>query len=78
MKPELIKWLDSHSPAANIWIDKDEIDYSTLEINTVGYIIHECKKSITVASQVAVGNSDQVSGVISIPKCCILKRRKLK
>lgn len=76
--PEFIKWIDSHSPSASIWVDKNEIDHGLLVIKTVGYVIHECKKSITVASQVAQDGSNQVSGVISIPKCCIKKRKTLK
>lgn len=77
MKLVQIKWVDSHSPSANIWIDECDIDHSPLNIKTVGWVINKSKQSITVANQIAGENSNQVSGVITIPRCCIKKMKIL-
>jgi hypothetical protein len=49
--------------------------HKPLEIKTVGFVIKETKKSITLASSVVVSKKvDQVSGVMCIPKGAITKR----
>ena len=75
---EIIRWIDSHSPGAQIWLDPDEIPHTLMPITTAGFIIHENRKSITVASTITDGPDGQVSGVISIPKVAITKRTKVK
>jgi hypothetical protein len=72
-----ITWIDSHSPNMNLWVPREDIDHELLEIDTVGFVLHECKKSVTLASQIALGNSASVAGVITVPKVCIKKRKKL-
>ncbi|MEM7676986.1 MAG: hypothetical protein AAF449_13360 [Myxococcota bacterium] len=73
-----IKWVDSHSPSLNAWIDESEIDHSPQIIRTVGWVINKNRTSITVASQITGKGSSQVAGVITIPKCCIKKQREIQ
>lgn len=76
-QPMYFQWLDSHSPSkgSSIWFLHEEINGDIDPIDTVGYVIKESKRSVTVASQIA---EDCVGGVITIPKCAIIKRKKLK
>lgn len=75
-QPEHFKWLDSHSPrGGNVWFDPSELDHYVDDVDTVGYVLKESKRSVTVASQVS---GSCVGGIITIPKCAIVKRRKLK
>ncbi len=67
-----IKWVDSHSPNFNGWVNEDEINNCVLTIFTVGWVIYEDDKIITVASQISAGDdSDSVAGVITIPRVAI-------
>lgn len=76
-RPEYIQWVDSHSPSrgGSCWFLHGEIKHKINPIDTVGYVIKEGKTGVTVASQIA---DDCVGGVITIPKCAIVKRRKMK
>jgi len=76
-RPEIIIWLDSHSPKGGVWIDRDEVQHGVLKIISVGYVIHESKKSVTIASSLTGKGSNQVSGVMTIPKCSITERETL-
>ncbi|MCP4275364.1 MAG: hypothetical protein GY779_03295 [Gammaproteobacteria bacterium] len=73
--PVMIVWQDSHSPDEGPWIDLDAINHKALEIISVGFVIKKTKKSITIAATVS-GQTGQVSGVMCIPKCAILKKIK--
>ena len=76
--PVLIEWIDSHSPNTSSWVPVDEIDTRPLKLVSIGYVVAECKRSVTLAAHVSASkNCDQVCGVMSIPKSCILKRQKL-
>jgi hypothetical protein len=75
---QLIEWNDSHSPNTSGWLSVDEVDTRPLKLKSVGYVIAECKRSVTLAAHVSASkNCDQVCGVMSIPKSCIIKRKKL-
>lgn len=69
MKLLWIKWKDSTSQQGGIWHDLESVkDMKPLSIVTVGYLIQESKKHITVASSIT---KHQVAGDICIPKSCI-------
>lgn len=64
-----LKWVDS-SIAANGWVLLDDIkDFSSTEIETVGYIVHQNDIRYLIAQ--SIGRT-HIQGVISIPKCMII------
>ena len=73
MKVLYVEWLDSNSRRGGVWHD---IDSKPCEMTckTVGFVIHEDKKSITVASHLSEP-TDSMAGDITIPKRAITKRR---
>jgi len=75
MKLLYIKWHDSTSQQGGIWHDRESVEkMRPLQIVTVGWIISETKKYITLASSIT---KHQVSGDICIPKSCIKKIKEL-
>jgi len=79
-----IEWIDANNDTT--WRDLDE---ALFEINktenahsvSVGFFIKETDKFISIAQSMVVGEDDkieQVSEVMSIPKVCIKKVKKLK
>lgn len=78
MKIEKIKWIDSKSPA-NAWTSVEDIENKSAYCFSVGVVIKEDKKYITVAPHwwKNLDNYD-VCGCITIPKVAIVSRKKLK
>lgn len=76
-RPVLIEWVDSHSPNCVGWIGPDEVPHHMTTCLSVGYILNEDKKTITLVAHVAGSEADQVGGVMTIPTCAIVKRNKL-
>lgn len=76
MKTKLIrthvKWVDSVGPS-RYWEHRDDVDHSVSHIETVGWLVHENKKSVTIASSVSK-NSGCYGGILTIPKFAITKR----
>ena len=73
-----IQWLDSCSPSDSGWHKPEELTLKSLTCDTVGIIVAEDKKQISVASCIVDSGKDYgVYGVITIPKCSILKRRRV-
>lgn len=66
-----LKWVDSVGPV-RYWEQMKDVDHRTSEINTVGWVIHENKKTVTVAS--SVSTSGCAGGIITIPKSAIAFR----
>jgi hypothetical protein len=74
MKIVKVKWVDSKGVTPE-WEFKDELKpLKPCRCVSVGFLIKETKTYITVAQ--SVGN-DQVVGRMTIPKCSILKIKKL-
>lgn len=74
MKIVKIDWIDSCIGPAG-WGDKEDYGNVTLvECTTVGFVVSETKEHITIANTV---NKDQLLGVLTIPKRCIKKRKRL-
>ena len=69
-----VEWVDSHSGKG--WADLDRIKASAelLHIVSVGWVIAETKDQLVLCSTLS---DIQGTGDISIPKCCITKRRTL-
>ena len=72
MKLVKIEWVDS-AHAANPWIGKDRT-VTPAECKTVGWVIHDTKKFVTLAMSVA---PEQFGHAMTIPRGCITKITKL-
>jgi hypothetical protein len=67
-----VRWVDSCSPSDSSWHTKDNLSLSPLTCETLGWLVNEDRKSVSVAS--CVMENGALYGVITIPKCSILKR----
>lgn len=67
-----IQWIDSET-YTSFWIFDKDIS-GILEIETVGYVVKENERSISVASTIA---NECFGGVITIPKIAITKMKKV-
>jgi hypothetical protein len=78
-KPKLIylEWVDSCGNASRVWHNRDEaVECITpLVCRSVGFVVEETRDYLTIAAH---AGGDEVSGVMSIPKCAIKKRRRIK
>ena len=74
----LIQWEDSASPMSGSWQDADQIINKPVTVTSVGYVMKEGKRAVTVASHLAGERTLHcVNGLMTIPKSCILKRKEL-
>lgn len=71
-----IQWVDSCSPSDSSWHKPEELNLNPLACETVGIVVSEDEKQISVASCKMENGS--IYGVITIPKVAIIKRRKSK
>jgi hypothetical protein len=69
-----VTWHDSAGPE-EYWGQLDELLHDPSTIESVGWLIHENKKAITIAS--SISNSGCAGGVVTIPKCAIVERGKI-
>lgn len=77
MKLEAIVWIDSSS--ANGWVDLGSLPCETVTIHSVGWVAAENDECLTLVPHVAQDQRDPaVCGDVTIPKCSIVKRRKIK
>ena len=76
-RPVLIVWVDSHAPGEAGWLEPKRIPTKMTYCKSVGYVLKESKKSITLAAHIA-GPADQVDGAMTIPICAIVKRKVLR
>ncbi len=70
-----VRWIDSTSHSG--WRDSEEIVKTVkaeadMECESVGWVIHESKKSVSMAQNRSA--LKMMSDVIRIPKCAILER----
>lgn len=68
-----ILWIDS--VGTNVWCPLDELENSGLECRTIGFLVAEDKKTITVASSLNV--CGQCGSPIRIPKFAIKSREEI-
>jgi hypothetical protein len=78
---EWVRWLDSNAPVhewthlAGLRLDNN------LECQTVGMLIDERSDRLSLAGSIALGENDaaeQVGMIMTIPKCAIIQRRRLR
>lgn len=76
----LIKWIDSQSDDGWTFY-KNRKDIYPMIMNTTGYLIHKEKKLIRMAlslGQDSNNENKQFNGTITIPRCSILKMKRIK
>jgi hypothetical protein len=72
-----VKWDDSAAPRG--WQRMDELVVDIVNVDTVGFLVAEDRKTVTVAvSYVADEGQEQACGMVTIPKSAIKKMRTLK
>lgn len=71
-----LRWIDSSSPSTADWYDPHELNLKALACETVGIVIAEDDNQISLASSIT--ETGALYGVITIPKCSILKRRRVQ
>lgn len=73
----LIDWVDSHSCYG--WLNEDEIHNADMLCQSIGFLIKEDKKNITLALSRALNENYKPYGdTITIPKVTIRKRSIIK
>lgn len=76
MKKVYVKWIDSVVAEGRGWVFKEEfeeLEPSTCE--TVGWLLRDMKKYITVVQN---DSDNELLGVITIAKVCILEQKILR
>ena len=73
MKLTHIKWIDSCSPSDSNWHKVEELHLEPLTCESVGWVLKEDKKSISLAPHMTEGQG--LYGVLTIPTVAILKRK---
>jgi hypothetical protein len=74
-----IEWYDSRQPQPEWQFLEDFKPPDIVKCITVGYIINENKIQKSICQNIADYKKDiQVSGIITIPSCCILKITNLE
>ena len=79
-KVEAIVWRDAFHPFNCKWNNDEDVEEFLSDTDymccNLGWVIHEDKKMVTIASMVS--KQDQVSHIQRIPIGCIIKRVKIK
>lgn len=73
LKLVYVIWIDPHS--TDPWTDMKEVDGSIEECETIGWVVQEGKKHISVAG--SLGFNDDCCCIMNIPKRCIVSVRYL-
>lgn len=74
-----IEWEDSQGCSPS-WQRTANYDPEVVIIKSVGWIIHENKKTISIAGNIAeeTNTTDaQANGIMTIPKRCVVKRKNV-
>lgn len=75
----IIEWEDSFNPSSG-WQELKEFEPSRTICISVGILIYETDTTIFIAGSYAketANTVEQVNGVMSIPKVCIIKRETI-
>lgn len=73
---EAIRWVDSCSYRSG-WIGRGDVDDSLSEIVSVGHLISETRDTVTISAHARV-DGQQVHCPMTIPKCAIVRRKKVR
>jgi hypothetical protein len=76
MKPVYIRWEDHCGFGHSGWLEKQHLDNKPCVIDSIGYIVDEDDKYITLAACYDI-NSDGMKNVSTIVKSCIIKRKRI-
>lgn len=68
-----VRWVDSRSE--DNWIEQEDVKPQLATITTLGCVVKETDKILCIAASVDDATG-QVSGIMHIPKQCILSRRR--
>lgn len=72
-----IKWLD-HVSQDDTWLTDSDIDLEPVCINSVGYVVEDCKDSVTISLNASEMFKDpQTSCHMLILKCAIVYAEKM-
>lgn len=71
-----ITWLDSN--VSQGWHDPTCQEYKPLVVSTVGYVLSENTKCVTVAGSVIWGEDFQAIDAMTIPRGCIVRQHTLQ
>lgn len=70
-----VKWMDSASQGRQDWHLLSDHDHSIVIVTSVGHLIYEDDQIITLV--LSLSTEAMIVGDMTIPKACILKRKKL-
>jgi hypothetical protein len=74
-------WLDSHVTPEWVSIEEIQDNATSLDCVSVGFLVHENKESVTVASHVSIAGrryTASCDGAMTIPRKAITKMVRLK
>lgn len=75
-----IEWVDSQGVLSG-WTDLKEFTASIPIMKSIGWIVYENKKIISVCANIGEETEStllQGNGIMTIPKQCILSKKKIK
>ena len=78
--PIYIEWLDSFGCTSK-WEDIEDYKSQPLVCKTIGFVVFEDDKVISIASNIAEETEltfSQANGIMSIPKINIVRRKSIK
>lgn len=75
MKLVYVEWFDAES--TDEWTFKAEVDHKIAVVKSIGWLIHDSKKSITLAQNYDSSN-DAYSMLMKIPRGMIKKMKAVK
>lgn len=67
-----LTWVDSVGPE-RYWNHLDDYSHKPTKITTIGWLVHENKKSVTISA--SMSSSGCQGGTLTIPKFAITKRK---
>ncbi len=76
---EYVEWADSQGVTPG-WLDLSDFEPTLPVMKSVGWVVHEDKKMLSLCGNIAAETKStlfQGNGIITIPKKCILKRKKI-
>ena len=76
-----IEWLDSRQPSSAWQFAEDFRPEGVARVRTLGFVLYENEEAIAIAQSVAYDGFrqpvTQISGVMTIPRCCVLEIKKI-
>jgi hypothetical protein len=76
-----IEWLDSRQPSSGWQFAEGFEPESVVRVRTLGFVLQENEEAVVVAQNAAYDGFrqpvTQISGVMTIPRCCVLEIKKI-